>query len=158
MVFEIVLPDRDDRPAEALQIVSFTLIAGDVAVEFGLPEFGVVLWQRVIALRAAVPEAAVDEDGELFADEGDIGADGSYHHVSFAATTPQAGGEFDFVVKTIAAEAGVPEGFAEEEFGPTILSPVGAHYAGDGFALGRGGSFVADVFDGLILPIERGIG
>jgi len=51
-------------------------VAGDVAVEFGLPEFGVVLWELVVALRAAVPEAAVDEDGESFADEGEVRADG----------------------------------------------------------------------------------
>lgn len=43
-------------------------IAGGVAVEFGLPEFGVVFGERVVTFRAAVPVAAVDEDGELFAD------------------------------------------------------------------------------------------
>ncbi len=63
-------------------------------------------------------------------------------------TRGRRGAKTDPVVKTVASEAGVPEGFAEEEFGLTILGPVGAHYSGDGGALGRGGSFVADVIHG----------
>ncbi len=51
-------------------------MAVDISLKFLTPIVSIVLWQRVIALRAAVPEAAVDEDGELFADEGDVGADG----------------------------------------------------------------------------------
>ena len=38
----------------------------EVSVKFCLPEFAVVFGEFVVALWAAVPEAAHDEDGELF--------------------------------------------------------------------------------------------
>lgn len=49
------------------------------------------------------------------------------------------------VVDTVAAVAGVPEGFAEQDLGLGVLGPVGAHHARDGFGLWRGRSFVADI-------------
>lgn len=53
----------------------------------------------------------------------------------------------DTIVEAVAAVAGGPEGFAEDEFGLGVLGAVGAHYTRDGFALGNGRSFVADIFD-----------
>ena len=53
----------------------------------------------------------------------------------------------DTIVEAIAAVAGGPEGFAEDEFGLGVLGAVGAHHARDGFAFGNGRSFVADIFD-----------
>lgn len=102
-----------------------------------------------------MPEAAVDEDGDLAADEGDVGADGCYHP-GLSATPPKQGGEFccvepDAVVESVAAVAGGPESFAKKEFGLGVLCLVGAHHTRDGFALGNGRSFVADVFDGQIV-------
>lgn len=55
-------------------------------------------------------------------------------------------------MESVAAMACGPEGFAEKEFGLGVLGAVGAHHARDGFALGNGRSFVADVFDSIILP------
>ena len=52
------------------------------------------------------------------------------------------------------AVAGVPEGFAEEDFGFGVAGAVGAHDAGDGFALWDGRSFVADVVDGDSLDVR----
>lgn len=98
-----------------MEVAAFAGVAFDIAIELGLPECGVVLGQRVVALRAAVPEAAVDEDGDLFADEGDIGP-----------------AWYLFVVQTIPAVAGMPEGLAEEEFGFGIAGAVRAHDARSG--------------------------
>lgn len=44
-----------------------------VAVEFSLPECGVVLGQGVVAFWAAMPETAVHEYRHAFADEGNVG-------------------------------------------------------------------------------------
>ena len=52
------------------------------------------------------------------------------------------------------AVAGVVVGSTEGEFGFGVFWPVRAHYAGDGFALWRGRSFVAYVADGKSLPAK----
>ncbi len=62
---EVAFPDGNHLPADALEIAAFAGVAGDVAIEFGLPEGGVVLGKRVVTSRATVPVAAVDEDGEF---------------------------------------------------------------------------------------------
>ncbi len=52
------------------------LIPRNVPLKFDSPIFTIVFWHAVIATRTAVPEAAVDEDGELFADEAYVRAAG----------------------------------------------------------------------------------
>ena len=88
----------------------------------------------VVALWAAVPEAAHDEDGDFAGGEGDVGANTSttpaFGHPSYP------GGESNRAMKAISAVAGVPEELAEEEFGRGVFGSVGAHDAGDGFGLG----------------------
>ena len=59
------------------------------------------------------------------------------------------------VIKPVAAEAGVPEGFAERDLGRGVFGAVGAHDAGNRFVLWRRRSFVADVYDGLMLSGGR---
>ena len=59
-------------------------------------------------------------------------------------------------METVAAKAGVPEGFAERDLGGRILCAVGAHYPGDSLILGRWRSFVANVFDESIVTERRG--
>ena len=49
------------------------------------------------------------------------------------------------MMEAVAAEVGVPEGAAQEQFGLGVLCLVGAHHPRVGFALGFGRSFVADV-------------
>ena len=63
-------------------------VAGGVAVEFGLPEFGVVLGERVITFWAAVPVAAVDEDGEFAAATGTAARNVT---TRYPKTTPNSG-------------------------------------------------------------------
>lgn len=75
-----------------------------------------------------MPKAAMDEDREFFADEGNIRSAGN-----------------SFVMQSITAEAGVPKGFAESDFGCGVFGAVGAHDAGNRFVLWRRRSFVADV-------------
>lgn len=65
----------------------------------------------MIARGTAVPEAAVDEDGELAADKCDVRA---------ACDV--------FAMKPITAHAGSPEGLAKRELGFGILCAVGAHH------------------------------
>ena len=127
-VFQITFPDGDDLPAELFEFGLFLGVAGDVAVKFGLPEGGVVFGKRGGAFGAAVPEASVNEDGELFGDVGDVGAAGDL-----------------FVVEAISAEACGPESLAQFEFRAGVFGPVRAHHARDRFALGNGRSFVTNV-------------
>ena len=90
----------------------------------------------------------MDKDGELFADEGDVGAD------TWNAQFGMRNAEFDSVIDAVAAVAGVVEGFAEGEFGFGVAGAVGAHDAGDRFALWDGRSFVAYVVDSLSLTAK----
>ena len=62
-------------------------VALDVATELCLPKLNVTLGLARIALGAAVPKAAVDEDGDLAAGEGDVGLAGS---LPFQAITRKA--------------------------------------------------------------------
>ena len=150
VTFKFTFPNDDDGPALSLESLLLAFVAGDISGEFGLPKFTIGVWQVRRAFRAAVPEAAVDEDGEFFADESDVRADGW-------RTTPSAwrrhpslvrrGVKNDPAVETVAAKAGVPEGFAEREFRSRVLGAVGAHDARDGLALWRGRAFVTDVVD-----------
>lgn len=88
-----------------------------------------------------MPEAAVDEDGEFFADVGDVGANkrGTRDEGQVTRGSPKT----DPAVKTVTAEAGVPEGFAESDLRNRVLGFIRAHHAGDGFGLWGRGSFVA---------------
>ncbi|MFZ1701401.1 MAG: hypothetical protein WBO10_16150 [Pyrinomonadaceae bacterium] len=80
-----------------------------------------------------MPEAAVDEDRDHFADEADIG------------TARDA-----FVVESVAAMARVPESFSEYEFGLGVFGSIGAHYTRDGFVFWFGRAFVADVHNEIL--------
>ena len=150
VTFKFTFPNDDDGPALRLKCLSFVLVAAYISGEFGLPKFTIGLWQMRRAFGASVPEAAVDEDREFLADEGDVRADGW-------RTTPSAwrrhpslvrrGVKNDPAVEAVAAKAGVPEGFAEREFRSGVLGAVGAHDARDGLALWRGRAFVTDVVD-----------
>lgn len=90
-----------------------------------------------------MPKAAVDKDGELFADVGDVRADGRER------TTPSArrvhpslvrrgARDADAAMEAVAAEAGFVEGFAEGELGCGVFGAVRTHDARDRFVLWRG--------------------
>jgi hypothetical protein len=59
----LVLPDPEDRPPECLEALVGVPVTTSVRLELLPPPTSVVLGPRPV-LRAAVPEAAVDEDSE----------------------------------------------------------------------------------------------
>ena len=69
-----VLPDPQDLPPGGTQFGVSVTVPGTVQVDLPAPPFGVCL-RRYVVLRAAVPEAPVDEDREPGPCEGDV--DGS---------------------------------------------------------------------------------
>ena len=64
-------------------------VALDVAAKLCLPKLNVALGLAWIALRAAMPKAAVDEDGDLAPGEGDVGLAG---YLPFQAIARKARG------------------------------------------------------------------
>ena len=71
--FELAFPDGYGCPAHLSECCHGGSVALDVATELCLPKLNVALGLAGIALGAAVPKAAVDEDGDLAAGEGEIG-------------------------------------------------------------------------------------
>ena len=61
---ERMLPDADDFPALVPELAGDAAVAGHVGLAFAVPE-GAVGFGTGVALGAAVPEASVDEDGDL---------------------------------------------------------------------------------------------
>lgn len=66
-----MLPESEDRPAEVLQVSGGRLVASAVLLELRGPPVTVRGWHLPV-LRAAMPEAAVDEHSDLRAREGDV--------------------------------------------------------------------------------------
>ena len=63
--FELAFPDGYGRPAHLSECCHGSAVALDVATELCLPKLNIALGLARIALRAAMPKAAVDEDGDL---------------------------------------------------------------------------------------------
>ena len=77
VLFELTFPDGDARPAHLGKCVDGSAVALDVATELCLPKLNDALGLARVALGAAVPKAAVDEDGDLAPGKGDIGLAGN---------------------------------------------------------------------------------
>ena len=60
---QLVFPNPQHAPAEGAERAGDEAVAGSVAGNFFAPELGILLGLGGVE-RAAVPEAAVDEDGE----------------------------------------------------------------------------------------------
>ena len=75
--FELAFPDGYGRPAHLSERCHGGAIAFDVATELCLPKLNIALWLARIALRAAMPKATVDKDGDLTTGEGDVGLAGN---------------------------------------------------------------------------------
>ena len=73
--FEGMLPDADDFPSPAPKLAGDVAIAGYVGLAFAIPE-GAVGFRAGVALRTAVPETSVDEDGDLVFGKGEVGLSG----------------------------------------------------------------------------------
>ena len=85
VLFEFAFPDGYGRPAHLSECRHGGAVALDVATELCLPKLNVTLGLAGVALGAAVPKAAVDEDGDLAPGEGDLKAkaeDGSIDSVT----------------------------------------------------------------------------
>ena len=72
-VLETAFPHHHDVPSGAAQELLVALVTGLVARELVLPERHVGLGGRARAVRAAVPVAAVHEDGQLAPRKADVG-------------------------------------------------------------------------------------
>ena len=70
--FELVLPDAEDGPAAGAEGACDEAVAGAVGGDFLSPEGGVGLGPGGME-RAAVPEAAVDENGEPACAKDEVG-------------------------------------------------------------------------------------
>ena len=72
-MFQLAAPDRHDAPPEAAEAAAMLLIVGDVAGEFGGPEFPVRPGRGGdFAVPVPVPEAAVDENDGAMARQHDV--------------------------------------------------------------------------------------
>lgn len=60
--FQVAFPNGDHPPSGLAEVTRLFLVAGYIAVKFFLPKCSIVLWQRILAFRAAMPETAVDKD------------------------------------------------------------------------------------------------
>ncbi len=67
-----MLPDADDFPSLPAELAGDAPIAGHVVLAFFIPE-GAVGFRTAVALRAAVPETSVDEDGDFLLGKGEVG-------------------------------------------------------------------------------------
>ncbi len=70
-----MLPDADDLPALAAELVVHAFIVSHVVFAFFVPELSVCFGPRV-ALGADVPKASIDKDGDLLLGEGKVGLAG----------------------------------------------------------------------------------
>ena len=87
--FELAFPDGYGCPAHLSECCHGSAVALDVAAELCLPKLNIALGLARIALRAAMPKAAVDEDGDLAPGKGDVGLAGN---LPFQAITRKARG------------------------------------------------------------------
>ena len=74
---ELVAPDAEDGPAAGAEGAGDEAVAGAVGGDLFPPEGGVGLGRGGVE-RAAVPEAAVDEDGEPARAEDEVGSDAEF--------------------------------------------------------------------------------
>jgi hypothetical protein len=68
----LMRPDANDTPTRGTQASIGIRVSGAVGLDFVTPKLRVALWPGGV-LRATVPEAAIDEDGDSGAGKNDIG-------------------------------------------------------------------------------------
>src|ERR1035438_375211 len=83
---DLVLPELKNSPALGSQRPAYAFIARLVGLDLVLPESGVGA-RKVLAFRATMPKAAIDEDCDLPARPCEIG---STLHLPMLAITPQS--------------------------------------------------------------------
>lgn len=143
-----------------------SVVTLDVATELCLPKLNIALGLARIALRAAMPKATVDEDGDLAPGEGDVGLAGNlpFQAITRKARCPQALSyeQLGLGVGALVALHGLFDGGATAHQFALVGGKVrgvdavqqaglGAHFAAAlRFALGFGGGFVGCVGRGVI--------
>lgn len=110
VAFEFAFPNSDGRPTEFFQLGDRAGVALDVAAKLCLPELGIALWSRRIAVRASVPEASVHKDGDLAPGKRDVRPAWSL-----------------LPLKAIAGKASGSQALAHEQFGFGVLPLVSLH-------------------------------
>lgn len=116
VIFELAFPDGYGRPAHFGKRCHGGAVALDVAAELRLPKLNVALGLAGLAFGATVPKAAVDEDGDLAAGEGDVGLAG------------------DFPFQAITRESRGAQALANEQLGLGVGTLVALHGLFDGGA------------------------
>ncbi len=109
---ELVLPESECADTLPIEEPAHLFVAGTVPFDLGLPEGGVVLG-KVTAAGAAVPETAVDEDGEPCGGEEEVRLAGKVRAVGRPS-----------------GDAGADEGHLQAHFGSFVaLAADGGHVA-----------------------------
>jgi hypothetical protein len=67
-----MFPDADDAPAGLAEVAVYFFVAGDIAKEFLAPE-GAIVFGHGAVFGAAVPKAAINENGEALFGENEVG-------------------------------------------------------------------------------------
>lgn len=110
VVLDFVFPDAQHEPARLCQGFVYLAVALDVALNFGNPVVAVGLDGGLFfSPIVAVPEVTVDKNGDAPAEKNNVRPPGQY-----------------FVVATV-SQPGVPEGFAESDFGLGVGSAYFPH-------------------------------
>lgn len=110
VALEFAFPNSDGRPAEFFQLGDRTGISLDVAAKLCLPELGIALWSRRVAVRASVPEASVYEDGDFASGKCDVWPAWSL-----------------LPLKAIVGKASGSQTLAHEQLGLSVLPLVSLH-------------------------------
>jgi len=71
-LFHFMLPDPDHPPAHQSEFSTHPAVAGDVVVDFIVPVLSIGRRSSAV-LRAAVPETAINENGDSRLDKDDVG-------------------------------------------------------------------------------------
>lgn len=112
----LVLPHADGVPAQVREHRLRLSIALNVPRQLGLP-IRRVRSRHVRVLGAAVPEAAIDEDGDASTGEGDIHADGA------------TAGHLDWIVAA-ESESDAMKRRAKGDLGSRVPLPISLHHGG----------------------------
>lgn len=120
-LLDLVSPELENSPPCSLKSQPLHPIAEAVATELRLPKGSIGPRQGISAGGAAVPETAVDEDGQPLTREHNIWPD-----------------TVDSQVRSVSAEARPPQLGAQREFRRRVSAPVRKHYR-TGREGGRGG-------------------
>ena len=78
ILFELVLPDRDDSPSVLFQFGFHSLVSGGVSLEFRHPILAVFLRYWKIADGASVPKAPMHENCQLASWVGNVRMTGGF--------------------------------------------------------------------------------